>query len=98
MAWLDESHAWPVRATVDTVEASREIDGKTTTARRFYITSAPLSAKQFAAASPQSSPRTGGAAIQAPPGDVRQGSFDGLNKRRRGRQNPERCGGVLPPS
>ncbi len=50
VAWLDEFHAWPALAAVAMVEASREIDGKTTTARRFYITSAPLSAKQFAAA------------------------------------------------
>ena len=50
VAWLAKMHPWKKLASVAMVEASREIDGKTSTARRFYIASAPLDAKRFAAA------------------------------------------------
>jgi len=50
VAWLAVSHAWKKIASIAVVEASREIDGKTTTARRFYIASVPLDARRFAAA------------------------------------------------
>jgi|TARA_B100001964_G_scaffold56779_1_gene64200 predicted transposase YbfD/YdcC len=50
VAWLQDAHGWPALAAVAMVEAEREIDGKTTTSRRYYIASAPLDAKHFAAA------------------------------------------------
>ena len=50
VAWLNESHRWPGLAAIAMVEASREIGGKTSRSRRFYISSAPLNAKRFAAA------------------------------------------------
>lgn len=50
VAWLAEMHPWIKLASVAMVEASREIDGKSTTAKRFYIASTPLAAKRFAAA------------------------------------------------
>jgi predicted transposase YbfD/YdcC len=50
VAWLAETHPWTKLASVAMVEATREIDGKSTIARRFYIASAPLDAKRFAAA------------------------------------------------
>ena len=48
VAWLAEAHGWPGLAAVGKVTASREIDGKTTTATRYYLLSRPLSAARFA--------------------------------------------------
>ena len=50
VAWLNESHQWPGLRAIAMVEASREVDGKSTRSRRFYISSAPLDAKRLAAA------------------------------------------------
>jgi predicted transposase YbfD/YdcC len=47
VAWLAEQHGFPGLAAVGKVEATREIDGKTTTASRYYILSKPLSAARF---------------------------------------------------
>lgn len=49
VAWLAAGHPWKKLASIALVEASREIDGKTSMARRFYIASAPLDARRFAA-------------------------------------------------
>lgn len=50
VAWLKDAHRWPALGAVAMVEAEREVDGKTTVSRRFYISSAPLDAKRLAAA------------------------------------------------
>jgi predicted transposase YbfD/YdcC len=54
LAWLKDGHEelsnWPALTAVAMLEAEREIDGKTTRSRRFYITSAILDAKGLAAA------------------------------------------------
>ena len=50
VAWLNDAHGWPALGAVAMVEAVREVDGLATVSRRFYIASAPLDAKQFAAA------------------------------------------------
>jgi predicted transposase YbfD/YdcC len=50
VAWLTDMHPWKRLACIAMVEATREIDGRATTSRRFYIASAPLDAKRFAAA------------------------------------------------
>lgn len=50
VGWLAQSHPWKGLAGLAMVEATREIDGKATTTRRFYIASAALDAKRFAAA------------------------------------------------
>lgn len=50
IAWLATVHPWRKIASIAMVEATREMDGKATTARRFYIASAPLNARRFAAA------------------------------------------------
>jgi predicted transposase YbfD/YdcC len=50
VAWLAGMHPWKGLTCIAMVEATREIDGKATTARRFYIASTPLDAKRFAAA------------------------------------------------
>ncbi len=47
VAWLAERHGFPGLAAVGKIEATREIDGKTTTACRYYILSKPLSAARF---------------------------------------------------
>ena len=47
VAWLAEQHGFPGLAAVGKVEATREIDGKATTANRYYILSKPLSAARF---------------------------------------------------
>jgi len=48
--WLRERHRWKDLNSIAMVEASREIDGKTTVSRRFYISSTRFDAKGFAAA------------------------------------------------
>lgn len=48
--WLARMHPWKGLACLAMVEATREIDGKATTARRFYIASTALDARRFAAA------------------------------------------------
>ena len=47
VAWLAARHRFPGLAAVGKIEATREIDGKTTTASRYYILSKPLSATRF---------------------------------------------------
>jgi predicted transposase YbfD/YdcC len=47
VARLAERHGFPRLAAVGKVEATREIDGKATTACRYYILSKPLSAARF---------------------------------------------------
>jgi hypothetical protein len=37
IAWLQESHAWPGLQAIGKVEASREIDGRTSTQTRYYL-------------------------------------------------------------
>ncbi len=48
VAWLAETHAWPGLQAVGKVTATREIDGRTTTATRYYLLSRPMSAARFA--------------------------------------------------
>jgi predicted transposase YbfD/YdcC len=48
--WLRERHRWKDLNSIAMVEASREIDGKTTLSRRFYISSTQLDTKGVAAA------------------------------------------------
>jgi hypothetical protein len=43
VAWLAEQHGFPGLVAVGKVEAAREIDGKATTACRYYVLSTPLS-------------------------------------------------------
>jgi predicted transposase YbfD/YdcC len=47
VAWLAERHGCPRLAAAGKVEATHEIDGKTTTACRYYVLSTPLSATRF---------------------------------------------------
>jgi predicted transposase YbfD/YdcC len=47
VAWLAEQHGFPGLAAVGKVEATREIDGKATTANRYYVLSTPLAAARF---------------------------------------------------
>ena len=47
VGWLAESHRWPGLAAVGKITATREIDGRTTTALRYYIASRPLSAAEL---------------------------------------------------
>jgi predicted transposase YbfD/YdcC len=47
VAWLTERHGFPGLVAVGKIEATREIDGKATTASRYYILSKPLSAARF---------------------------------------------------
>lgn len=47
--WLAEAHAWPGLAAVGRITAHREIDGKTTSATRYYLLSKPFPAERFAA-------------------------------------------------
>jgi predicted transposase YbfD/YdcC len=49
VAWLAERHDFPGLAAVAKVTATREIDGKSTTASRYYLLSKPLSAAHLAA-------------------------------------------------
>jgi len=48
--WLRERHQWKGPNSIAMVEASREIDGKATVSRGFYISSTQLDTKGFAAA------------------------------------------------
>ena len=48
VAWLAERHDFPGLAAVTKVTASREIDGKSTTANRYYLLSMPLDATRLA--------------------------------------------------
>jgi len=50
VAWLASDRRFPGLAMIGMVEAEVERDGKTTRARRYYLSSAPLSAAAFAAA------------------------------------------------
>lgn len=47
VAWLAGQHGFPGLRAVGKVTASREIDGRTTTACRYYLLSAPLPADRF---------------------------------------------------
>jgi predicted transposase YbfD/YdcC len=47
VAWLAERHGFPGLQAIGKVEATREIDGKATTACRYYVLSKPLSAARF---------------------------------------------------
>jgi len=47
VAWLAERHGFPGLQAVGKITATREIDGKATTASRYYILSKPLSAERF---------------------------------------------------
>jgi predicted transposase YbfD/YdcC len=47
VAWLAERHGFAGLQAVGKIEATREIDGKATTARRYFILSKPLSAARF---------------------------------------------------
>jgi len=47
-AWLAETHGFPGLQAVGRVTATREVDGKSTTATRTYVLSKPLSAARFA--------------------------------------------------
>jgi predicted transposase YbfD/YdcC len=49
VAWLAERHDFPGLAAVAKVTASREIDGKATTASRYYLLSTKLTATRLAA-------------------------------------------------
>ena len=48
VAWRTTTHAWPGLKAVGKVAASREIDGKTSTATRYFLLSQALSAARFA--------------------------------------------------
>ena len=48
VAWLTERHDFPGLAAVAKVTATREIDGKSTTAERYYLLSKPLEAGRLA--------------------------------------------------
>jgi len=45
--WLTESHRWPGLATIGKVTATREIDGRASTATRYYIASRPMAAAEL---------------------------------------------------
>jgi predicted transposase YbfD/YdcC len=47
VAWLAERHGFPGLAAVGKIEATREIDGKPTTACRYFVLSKPLPAARF---------------------------------------------------
>jgi len=47
--FLCRDHQWPGLAAVGKITAAREMNGKTTTAIRYYLLSKPLSAKRFLA-------------------------------------------------
>lgn len=47
VAWLQEGHRWPGLAAVGKITATREIGGKSSTASRYYLLSAKLSAECF---------------------------------------------------
>jgi predicted transposase YbfD/YdcC len=47
VAWLAERHRFPSLRAVGKVTATREVDGKATTASRYYVLSTPLSATRF---------------------------------------------------
>jgi predicted transposase YbfD/YdcC len=49
VAWLAETHQFPGLKAVGKVTATREQDGKTTTATRYYLLSRPLPAARFLA-------------------------------------------------
>ncbi len=49
VAWLAEQHAWPGLAAVGKIAATREVDGRATTATRYFLLSRPLPAGRFAA-------------------------------------------------
>ena len=49
VGWLADSHAFPGLTAVGKVIATREQDGRTTTATRYYLLSRPLSAARFLA-------------------------------------------------
>jgi predicted transposase YbfD/YdcC len=49
VAWLAEGHGFPGLRAVGKITATREQDGKTTTATRYYLLSRPLPAAQFLA-------------------------------------------------
>jgi predicted transposase YbfD/YdcC len=49
VAWLAERHDFPGLAALAKVTATREIEGKSTTAERYYLLSKPLSAARLAA-------------------------------------------------
>ena len=48
--WLADKAQWEALRSVGMVEARREIDGRTTTERRYYLSSLPADAPRFAAA------------------------------------------------
>lgn len=50
IAWLQEFHDWPGLKAVGRIDASREIDGKLSRERRYYLLSAALPPEQFNAA------------------------------------------------
>ena len=47
VAWLAETHAFPGLKAIGKVTATREKDGRATTATRYYLLSQPLSAARF---------------------------------------------------
>jgi predicted transposase YbfD/YdcC len=49
IAWLQKQHAWPGLAAIGMMIRTREIAGKSTTERSYYLLSTPLSAERFAA-------------------------------------------------
>jgi predicted transposase YbfD/YdcC len=48
VAWLAASHGFPGLQAAGKVTATREVDGSTTTATRYYLLSTPLAAARFA--------------------------------------------------
>ena len=48
VAWLAETHGFAGLQAVGKITATREIDGKSTTATRYFLLSKPLSAARFA--------------------------------------------------
>jgi predicted transposase YbfD/YdcC len=48
VAWIAETHGFPGLQAIGKVTATREADGKSTTAARYYLLSKPLSAARFA--------------------------------------------------
>ena len=48
VAWLARAHAWPGLVAVGKVTATRESDGQTTAATRYFLLSQPLPAVRFA--------------------------------------------------
>jgi predicted transposase YbfD/YdcC len=49
IAWLAEGHGFPALKAIGKVTATREQDGRTTTATRYYLLSRPLTAARFLA-------------------------------------------------